>query len=97
MKMKKPKKMIEAKQEDVILVCTMGKSSMIVARRMKNGKYEMKSTYKGKERSKVFEKSEEILELIQEMISDYESKLISEDEEKKPEEEVSNPEEEEEV
>lgn len=79
MKMKKPKKMIEAKREDVVLMCSLGKSSMFVMRRMSNGKYESKWEDKKGVSLKIFEKSADALERVKQMIEEYEQSLKSDD------------------
>ena len=62
MKIKMPKKTIEAKKEDIVLICTLGKSSMIIARRMKNGKYESKLTNGYIGDNKIFDSLDDVLE-----------------------------------
>ena len=81
MKIKMPKKTIEAKREDVVLMCTLGKSSMFIMRRMRNGKYESKWEDKKGISLKIFEKSEDGLEKVRQMIEEYERGLESEEEE----------------
>ena len=78
MKMKKPKKMIEAKKDDIVLICTLGKSSMIIARRMKNGKYESKLTNGYIGDNKIFDSVDDVLEQIQMMVKAHESVIESE-------------------
>ena len=78
MKVKKPKKMIEAKKEDIVLICTLGKSSMIIARRMKNGKYESKLTNGYIGDNKIFDSVDDVLEQIQMMVKAHESVIESE-------------------
>ena len=78
MKMKKPKKMIEAKKEDIVLICTLGKSSMIIARRMKNGKYESKLTNGYIGDNKIFDSVDDVLKKIQMMVKAHESVIESE-------------------
>ena len=87
MKMKKPKKMIEAKKEDIVLICTLGKSSMIIARRMKNGKYESKLTNGYIGDKKIFDSVDDVLEKIQMMVKAHESVIESEIGDLKSEEE----------
>lgn len=78
MKMKKPKKLIEAKNEDIVLICTMGKSSMVVARRMKSGKYESKLTNGYISEKRVFDSVDDALAFIQKMVKAHESVIESE-------------------
>ena len=78
MKVKKPKKMIEAKKDDIVLICTLGKSSMIIARRMKNGKYESKLTNGYIGDNKIFDSVDDVLEQIQMMVKAHESVIESE-------------------
>lgn len=87
MKMKKPKKMIEAKKDDIVLICTLGKSSMIIARRMKNGKYESKLTNGYIGDNKIFDSVDDVLEQIQMMVKAHESVIESEIGDLKSEEE----------
>ena len=87
MKMKKPKKMIEAKKDDIVLICTLGKSSMIIARRMKNGKYESKLTNGYIGDKKIFDSVDDVLEKIQMMVKAHESVIESEIGDLKSEEE----------
>lgn len=86
MKIKKPKKMIEAKREDIVLICTLGKESVFVMRRLKNGKYESKSTFRNHESGTIFDSSKDALEIIKELIDDYEKTLKSEEEDCEQEE-----------
>ena len=78
MKIKMPKKTIEAKKEDIVLICTLGKSSMIIARRMKNGKYESKLTNGYIGDNKIFDSVDDVLEQIQMMVKAHESVIESE-------------------
>ena len=75
MKMKKPKKMIEAKQGDIVLICTMGKSSVFVTRRMKNGKYEAKINLDSNEEKRTFNSIDEALSVVQKMVKVHETIL----------------------
>ena len=87
MKIKMPKKTIEAKKEDIVLICTLGKSSMIIARRMKNGKYESKLTNGYIGDNKIFDSVDDVLEKIQMMVKAHESVIESEIGDLKSEEE----------
>jgi len=87
MKIKMPKKTIEAKKEDIVLICTLGKSSMIIARRMKNGKYESKLTNGYIGDNKIFDSVDDVLEQIQMMVKAHESVIESEIGDLKSEEE----------
>ena len=79
--------MIEAKKEDIVLICTLGKSSMIIARRMKNGKYESKLTNGYIGDNKIFDSVDDVLEKIQMMVKAHESVIESEIGDLKSEEE----------
>ena len=87
MKIKMPKKTIEAKKDDIVLICTLGKSSMIIARRMKNGKYESKLTNGYIGDNKIFDSVDDVLEQIQMMVKAHESVIESEIGDLKSEEE----------
>ncbi|MBQ4134040.1 MAG: hypothetical protein IJD66_00845 [Methanocorpusculum sp.] len=87
MKIKMPKKTIEAKKEDIVLICTLGKSSMIIARRMKNGKYESKLTNGYIGDNKIFDSVDDVLKQIQMMVKAHESVIESEIGDLKSEEE----------
>ena len=82
-----PKKTIEAKKEDIVLICTLGKSSMIIARRMKNGKYESKLTNGYIGDNKIFDSVDDVLKQIQMMVKAHESVIESEIGDLKSEEE----------
>ena len=88
MKIKMPKKTIEAKKDDIVLICTLGKSSMIIARRMKNGKYESKLTNGYIGDNKIFDSVDDVLEQIQMMVKAHESVIESEIGDLKSEEEA---------